>query len=173
MLLKKISLEKCLLNKLLKLNRGCLGSKSYIFLKLIIFMTKQKSLKVNLQVNDLMVKMLQKAMYLDSFDQAKSQNLTPKCQILNVFWITFRRFSHHLDHISHVFRAIWKNKIFDVWLEVKGGIFSIGFQTSKILFIPMALKTCEMWSKWHLNSHFFQKFTKNRPTGGCFAPRLP
>ena len=29
--------------------------------------------------------MLQKAMYLDSPDQAKSQNLTPKCKILNVF----------------------------------------------------------------------------------------
>ena len=25
-------------------------------------------------------------MYLDSPDQAKSQNLTPKCEILNVFW---------------------------------------------------------------------------------------
>ena len=30
--------------------------------------------------------MLQKAMYLNSPDQTKSQNLTPKCKILNVFW---------------------------------------------------------------------------------------
>ena len=45
--------------------------------KLVIFMTK-KSSKANLRVNDLMLKMLQKAMYLDFPDQAKSQNLTPK-----------------------------------------------------------------------------------------------
>ena len=39
--------------------------------------------------------MLQKAIYLDSSNQAKPQNLTPKCKILNVFW---------------------------TWFEVKGGI---------------------------------------------------
>ena len=50
------------------------------------FMTKQKSSKANLRVNNLMLKMLQKAMYLGSPDQAKSQNLTPKCKILNVLW---------------------------------------------------------------------------------------
>ena len=37
-------------------------------------MTKQKSSKANLQVNDLMLKMLQKAMCLDSPDKTKSQN---------------------------------------------------------------------------------------------------
>ena len=68
-------------------------------------------------MNDLMLKMLQKAMYLNSPDQAKSQNLTPKCKILNVFWTS---------------------------LEVKRGICRIGFQISKILFFQMALKTCEM-----------------------------
>ena len=57
-----------------------------MFLKLVIFITKQKSSKTNLRVNDLMLKMLQKAMYLDSPDQAKSQNLTSKSKILNVFW---------------------------------------------------------------------------------------
>ena len=41
-------------------------------------MTKEKSSKANLRVNDLMLKMLQKAMYPDSPDQAKLQNLTPK-----------------------------------------------------------------------------------------------
>ena len=44
--------------------------------ELVVFMTKQKSSKANLGVNDLMLKMLQKAMYLDSTDQAKLQNLT-------------------------------------------------------------------------------------------------
>ena len=61
-------------------------------------------------------------MHLDSPDHAKSQNLTPKRKILNVFW---------------------------TWPEVKGGICSIDLQISKILFLQMALKTCEMWSKWH------------------------
>ena len=116
---KKFSKGKCLLNKLLKLNPGCLGSWSYIFLKLVIFITKQKFSMAILRVNDLMLKMLQKAMYLDFSDQVKSQNLTPKCKILNVFW---------------------------TWPEVKGGICSIGFQISKILFFQMALKTCERWS---------------------------
>ena len=58
----------------------------HIFLKLVIFMTKQKSSKANLRVRYLMLKMLQKAMYLDFPDLGKSQNLTPKCKILNVFW---------------------------------------------------------------------------------------
>ena len=43
-----------------------------------IFMTKQKSSKANLRVNDFMLKMLQKAMYPDSPDQAKSLDLTPR-----------------------------------------------------------------------------------------------
>ena len=42
------------------------------------FHDKTKSSIANLRVNDLMQKMLQKAMYLDSPDQAKSQNLNPK-----------------------------------------------------------------------------------------------
>ena len=40
----------------------------HIFLKLVIFMKKQKSSKANLRVNYLMLKMLQRAMYLDFFD---------------------------------------------------------------------------------------------------------
>ena len=45
MLLKKPSKRKCLLNILLKLNRGCLGPWSHIFLTLVILMTKQKIFK--------------------------------------------------------------------------------------------------------------------------------
>ena len=57
----------------------------HIFLKLVIFMTKKifKSKSSSALFN---AKMLQKAMYLDFPDLAKSQNLTPKCKILNVFW---------------------------------------------------------------------------------------
>ena len=90
----------------------------HIFLKLVISMTKQKSSKANLRVHFyFMLKMLQKASTLISLTWAKSQNLIPKCKILNVFWT------------SH---------------EVKGVICSIGFQTSKILLFQMALKTCKM-----------------------------
>ena len=39
--------------------------------------------------------------------------------------------------------------VFWTWLEVKVVIFSVGFQTSKILFFQMARKTCEMWSESH------------------------
>ena len=53
-------------------------------------MTKQKPSKANLRVNDLMLKLLQKAMYLDFSDQDKSQNLTPKCKILNVFGLDLK-----------------------------------------------------------------------------------
>ena len=84
------------------------------------FHDKTKSSKTNLRVHYLMLKRLQKAMYLISLTWTKSQNLTPKCKILNVFW---------------------------TWPEVKGVIFSTGFQTSKILFFQMAPKTCEMWSE--------------------------
>ena len=45
------------------------GSWSYILLKLVIFMTKQKSSKANFRVNDLMLSMLEKAKYFDSPDQ--------------------------------------------------------------------------------------------------------
>ena len=37
----------------------------HVFLKLVIFMTKQKSSKANLRVHYLMLKVLHKAMYLD------------------------------------------------------------------------------------------------------------
>ena len=42
------------------------------------FHNKTKSSKANLLVNDLMLKILQKSMYRDFLDQARSQNLTPK-----------------------------------------------------------------------------------------------
>ena len=48
------------------------------------FHDKTKILKGKSSMNDLMLKMLQKAMYLDSSGQ--SQNSTTKCKILNVFW---------------------------------------------------------------------------------------
>ena len=80
-------------------------------------MTKQKSSEKNFRVNDFMLKMLQKAMYLDSPDHAKSQNLTTKYKILNVFCNG---------------------------PKVKGGICSTDFQISKNFFFQMALKTFEM-----------------------------
>ena len=50
----------------------------HIFLKLVIFMTKQKSSKANLRVHYLMLKMLQKAMYLDFSDLGQVTKFNPK-----------------------------------------------------------------------------------------------
>ena len=52
----------------------------HIFLKLVIFMTKQKSSKENLRVHYLMLKILQKAMYLDFPDSGQVTKLNPKTQ---------------------------------------------------------------------------------------------
>ena len=52
----------------------------HIFLKLVIFMTKQKSLKANLRVHYLTLKMLQKATYLDFPDSGQVTKFNPKVQ---------------------------------------------------------------------------------------------
>ena len=52
----------------------------HIFLKLVIFMTKQKSSKSNLRVHYLMLKMLQKAKYLDFLDLGQVTKFNPKMQ---------------------------------------------------------------------------------------------
>ena len=57
----------------------------HIFLKPVIFMTKQNS-NANLEANYLMLKMLQKAIYLASPDLGQVTKFNPKCKILNVFW---------------------------------------------------------------------------------------
>ena len=51
-----------------------------IFLNLVIFKTKQKSLKANLRVHCLMLKMLQKAMYFDFPDLGQVTKFNPKMQ---------------------------------------------------------------------------------------------
>ena len=55
----------------------------HIFLKLVILMTKQKSSKANLQVHYLILKMLQKAMYLDFPDLGQATKFNPKMQDFN------------------------------------------------------------------------------------------
>ena len=52
----------------------------HVFLKLVIFMTKQKSSKANLRVHYLMLKMLQKAKYLDFPDLGQVTKFNPKMQ---------------------------------------------------------------------------------------------
>ena len=52
----------------------------HVFLKLVIFMTKQKSSKTNLRVHYLMLKMLQKAMYLNFPDLGQLIKFNPKMQ---------------------------------------------------------------------------------------------
>ena len=79
------------IEKLLNLDQGCLSPWSYIiFLKLVIFMTKQKSLKANLRVHYLMLKTLQKAMYFDFSDLGQVTKFNPKMQdfkrVLDLTW---------------------------------------------------------------------------------------
>ena len=52
----------------------------HILLKLVIFMTKQKSSKANLRAHYLMLKMLQKVMYLDFPDLGQVTKFNPKIQ---------------------------------------------------------------------------------------------
>ena len=52
----------------------------HVFLKLVIFMTIQKSSKANLRVHYLMLKMLQKAMYLDFPGFGQVTKFNPKMQ---------------------------------------------------------------------------------------------
>ena len=52
----------------------------HIFLKLVIFMTKQKSSKANLRVHYLMLKTLQKTKYLDFPDLGQVTKFYPKIQ---------------------------------------------------------------------------------------------
>ena len=52
----------------------------HVFLKLVIFMTKQKSSKANLRVHYLMLKMLHKAMYLDIPDLGQVTKFKLKTQ---------------------------------------------------------------------------------------------
>ena len=57
--------------------------------KINYFLYKTKTTKASLQVNNrLLLKILQEAMYLAFPPPGPShlQNLTPKCQIFNVFW---------------------------------------------------------------------------------------
>ena len=50
------------------------------FVKLVIFMTKQKSSKANLRVHYLMLKILQKAIYLDFPDLGLVTKFNPRMQ---------------------------------------------------------------------------------------------
>ena len=67
----------------------------------------------------------------------------------NVPWIPrpgqVTKFNPKMQDFKRVLNLTWSKK----------GICSIDFQISKILFFKVALKTCEVWSKWHLNGQFF------------------
>ena len=52
----------------------------HIFLKLVIFVTKQKSSKANLREHYFMLKMLQKAMYLNFRNLGQVTKFNPKMQ---------------------------------------------------------------------------------------------
>ena len=130
----------------------------HVFLELVIFMMKQKSSKANPRVHCLMLKMLQKTMYLDFPDSGQVTKFNPKMQ----------DFKHALT-----------------WVKVKGVIFSIDFQTSKTWFSNINwLSNIKNIKKWLWKREkcdpncikiaiVFEKITKNCPTAGDGAPMPP
>ena len=123
-----------LIEQIIEVESRCLVSRLYIFLKLVNLMTKQKSSKANLQVNDLMLKMLQKAMYLDSPDQAKSQNLTPKWKCFKrVLDLTWSKGRNLFDWLSNLKNFVLSNGSENVRNEIqmafKKPFFSENLQT--------------------------------------------
>ena len=77
----------------------------HIFLKLVIFMTKQKFSKANLRLHYLMLKMLQKAMYLDFPDSGQVTKFNPKIQdfkrVLDLSWSKGNDFFDWLSNIKN------------------------------------------------------------------------
>ena len=91
----------------------------HIFLKLVIFITKQKPLKENFWVHYLMLKLLQKAMYLNF----PSHKIYPKMQV-------FKR----------VLDLAWsKGSDFFNWLSnIKNFVFSTGSKNVRnVILIPL------------------------------------
>ena len=71
---------------ILNLNWGGLSPLAvHVLVQLVIFMTKQKFLRNFFDCIIIYYKILQETMYFTFLYWAKSQNLTPKCKILNVF----------------------------------------------------------------------------------------
>ena len=54
----------------------------------------------------------------------------------------------HLDHISHVSRSIWKNKIFEIWKPIEQiSPFTSGQVQSTIKILHFGVKFCDLaWS---------------------------
>ena len=93
-----------------------------VFLKLIIFMTKQKSpRRIFDWIYYLMRKVLKKAMNLTSPDQSQ----------------VTKKFNTKMQNFKIVLDLTWSKDFFD------------RLSNLKILFFKMALKTFKMWSKWH------------------------
>ena len=92
----------------------------HIFLKLVIFMTKQKSSKANLQVHYLMLKMLQKAMYLDFPDFGQVTKFNPKMQdfkrVLDLTWSIGSDFFNRLSNIKN-FVLLNGSETCEMWSE--------------------------------------------------------
>ena len=81
MLLQKTYLGEMLIEQTIEFESRVTGLLVvHIFLKLVAFMTKQKSSNANLRVHYLMLKMLQNAMYLDFLDLGQVTKLNPKMQ---------------------------------------------------------------------------------------------
>ena len=90
----------------------------HVFLKLVIFMTKQKSSKTSLRVHYLMLKMLQKAMYLDFPDLGQVTKFKLKMQdfkrVLDLTWSKGRTFFNWLSNIKNFFLSNGSEKLRNV-----------------------------------------------------------
>ena len=82
----------------------------HIFLKLVIFMTKQKSSKANLREHYLMLKMLQRAMCLDFPDLGQVTKLNPKMQDFKcVLDLTSSKGSDFFNWLSNIKNFVLSN----------------------------------------------------------------
>ena len=123
----------------------------HIFLKLVIFMTKHKSSKTNLRVHYLMLKMLQKAMYLDILDLGQVTKFNPKMQdfkrVLDLTW------SKRKDFFQLAFKH--QKFCFFIWLwkrvkcdpnRIKIVFFSKNLQKiAQQLGAPLPCPLCDMF----------------------------
>ena len=119
----------------------------HIFLKLVIFMTKQKSSKASLRVDYFMLKMLQKAMYLDFPDLGQVTKFNPKMQ-------DFKR-------------------VLDLTWSKGSDFFQLAFKHQKFCSFKWLWKHAKCDLNRFKITIFFQNIMKNRPAAGGSATMPP
>ena len=131
----------------------------HIFLKLVIFMTKQKSSKANLRVHYLMLKVLQKAMYLDYPDLGQVTKFNPKMQAFS----KIVGGGKYYDRATQFYAKLRILKLVDmVFFEKALFVFK-----SKMKMLP------DQFSHYLTEvSHVYEKFTRASNQNNYFIPFL-